>query len=323
MYLVFDVGGTFIKHAVMSESGERIEKDKFPTPNRHDDTMKNFIDAIGTVYDSYKDRYELEGIAVSVPGQVDVERGIVYGGGCLPYLDRTNVEKNMSRRCGGLRVALENDAKCAALAETWIGNAKDCKSSFVVVFGTGVGGGLVIDGKIHRGQDMAAGEISFLLDTISMDDLPKIRPIEELMTAEEFEDFPQGFWNNKVSMMSLRNRICEAKKMEYEEVTGELIYEWAAAGDQFVIDTLEEQYLAVAKQLCNFYALFAPEIILVGGGISAQPKFMEGITKYVNQLKRMSRIFRSMKIDVCRFRNDSNLIGALYNYLQLTGKLDR
>lgn len=321
MYLVFDIGGTFIKHAVMDGSGERIVKDKFPTPNQHDDTMEDFISAIGDVYDSYKDKYELEGVAVSVPGQVDVEQGIVYGGGCLPYLDRTNVAEAMSARCGGLRVTLENDAKCAALAETWIGNARGCKSAFVVVFGTGVGGGLVIDGKIHRGQDMAAGEISFLLDTISMEDLHKIRPIEEFTTAEEFENFPKGFWNNSVSMMSLRNKICEEKQMDYEEVTGELIYEWAAAGDQFVIDTLENQYLAIAKQLCNFYAIFAPEIILVGGGISAQPKFMEGIMKYVNQLKKMTRIFRSMKVDVCRFRNDSNLIGALYNYLQLTQKL--
>ncbi len=75
-------------------------------------------------------------------------------------------------------------------------------------------------------------------------------------------------------------------------------------------------YYNIAWHCCNLYITLAPEIILIGGGISAQPKFMEGIIKYTSKLRRLSYIYERMKIDLCKFGNDSNLIGALFNFLQ-------
>ncbi len=317
MYLVFDIGGTFIKYAVMNSQGERIEKGKFPTPNGHQDTVSDFLRGVGAIYDMYKDKYPLEGIPLSVPGQVDVERGIVYGGGCLPYLDKINIVELLEHHMDSLKVAVENDAKCAALAESWIGNAKGLHSAYVMVFGTGAGGAFLTDGKVYRGQDMVAGEISFLLDAITMEDLPKIRPIEQLHTAEEFENFPHGFWNLGISILSMREKISRYKHMEMEAVTGELIYQLAEEGDRYAVDMLENTYLNIARQILNIYALLAPEIVLIGGGITAQPAYVEGIKRYVKKLSNISHIYRNLKVDVCKFGNDSNLIGALHNYKQL------
>ena len=180
MYLVFDVGGTFIKYAFMDQKGKIYEKYKVPTPFQDgkvddngdeitpytvktEDGIAAFLEQIDIIYGKYSKEYQITGIAMSLPGQVNVNQGIVYGGGSLPYLDRVPLGNLISRRCGNVPVALENDAKCAALAEVWIGNAKDCKDACVLVFGTGIGGGIIIDRKVRHGVGMIAGEMSFCM----------------------------------------------------------------------------------------------------------------------------------------------------------------
>lgn len=316
MYLVYDVGGTYIKYALMDSEGTIHKKGKTPTPDGYESTLEHFVDILSDIYEEYKMIYELEGIAISIPGQIDVEKGIVYGGGALPYLDQIHLGELLSAKCDGIRVALENDAKCAALAEAWIGNAKDCQSAVVIVFGTGIGGGIIVDGKVLHGQDMVAGEVSLWIDSIQMDELPNIKPVEELSEREDFMDFPRGLWHNKASVMYLRKTIAKYKKMDYREVSGEQIYEWAQEGDQYINALLENVYLSIAKQLCNMYVILAPEIILIGGGISSRAEFLEGVMRYVNQIKNFSRMFRNIRVDTCRYLNDSNLVGALYNFKQ-------
>ena len=134
MYLVFDLGGTFIKYAVITETGEIKTKSKIPTPAKVGDTLENLLEALDGVYNQVYEEYKPEGIAMSLPGQIDVDNGIVYGGGRLTYLHEVNLGKLLSERFGNIPVALENDGKCAALAEIWLGNAKDCNDACVVVF---------------------------------------------------------------------------------------------------------------------------------------------------------------------------------------------
>ena len=103
--------------------------------------------------------------------------------------------------------------------------------------------------------------------------------------------------------------------MDWKNISGEQIYEMAET-DSEVQDILEDVYFNIAWHCCNLYITLAPEIILIGGGITAQPKFLEGIVKYVTKLRRLSYIYDRMKIDLCKFGNDSNLLGALFNFLQ-------
>ena len=252
---------------------------------------------------------------MSLPGQVNVNQGIVYGGGSLPYLARVPLGNLISRRCGNVPVALENDAKCAALAEVWIGNAKDCKDACVLVFGTGIGGGIIIDRKVRHGVGMIAGEMSFLYDGLPIEDVDKIRPLEEINSKQGGELPDPCIWTQQASVQALRRKVAKAKGLKWQEVNGEDIYEMAET-DPEIQDILERMYYNIAWHCCNLYITLAPEIILIGGGISAQPKFMEGIIKYTSKLRRLSYIYERMKIDLCKFGNDSNLIGALFNFLQ-------
>lgn len=325
MYLVIDVGGTFIKHCVMTREAEILEKSKVPTPGRFGNGLENikqgldaFLDVIQGIYEGYKTSYEIQGVAVSLPGQVDVENGICYAGGALPYLDKAHIGELVSERCDGLNVALENDGKCAALSEIWQGNAKDCSNAVVLVFGTGIGGGIVIDRKILHGRGMVAGEMSYLFEDVNRDNIDRLFPLEEnLKNTKNREELPDNvIWTMQASMGALGREVAAAKHIREEDVCGEKIFEWDAAGDKAVHDVLEDWYLNIAKHCMNMHVLLAPDIILLGGGISAEPKFIQGVKKYVDKLAKFSIIYNEMKVGLCKFGNDSNLIGALFNYLQ-------
>lgn len=315
MYLVLDVGGTFIKYALMNGDGEILEKSKIRTPCKEGHGVSDFVETIGSIYDIYKEKNVLSGIALSLPGQIDVENGMVYGGGCLRYMNGVCLKELLLERCP-VNVAMENDGKCAALAEVWKGNAKDVDDACIMVVGTGIGGGIIHNRKVIHGKRMIAGELSFAVDEITRADLTNIETIEDLGVFEALEKMP-FFFAAKASTGALCYRFSKKKGLALEDVSGEMIYDMAENGDEDAKEALEDMYFILARKCCNLYAALDPEIILIGGGISANPKFIEGIRRYVDKIKKVSIIYRKIKIDVCKFHNDSNLLGALYNYMQI------
>ena len=156
--MVFDVGGTGIKYSVMDEQLNRTDTGSTPTPA---DSQEHFLNTLREIYLPHKD--EVDGIALSLPGFIDAEQGVVRGGGApsLAYNVGTPVGPRLAEACG-CRVWIENDGKAAAIAELERGVLKGCRNAAVFIIGTGVGGGLIIDGKLVRGRDCTAGEYSFM-----------------------------------------------------------------------------------------------------------------------------------------------------------------
>ena len=151
-YLVFDAGGTFTKYALMDENAEILEKDKVPTPDYHTKTKEDYYAVLDSVVEKYRNR--IEGIAISMPGMLDNRNGYCVTAGYLAYLAGSTVGTELSQRYG-IPVSVENDGKCAALAEFWRGSLRGCTNGAVVVIGTGVAGGIILNGKlsaeiIHR-----------------------------------------------------------------------------------------------------------------------------------------------------------------------------
>ena len=151
MYLVLDVGATTIKYAIMTGEGDILEKGKTATPIGDGKKTEDFVEAIGAIYDKFVNSTHIEGIAMGLPGQIDVKRGIVYNGGGIRYLHEAHLQELIQARCNNTPVSMENDGKCAALAEIWKGNAKDVKDACVLVFGTGIGGGIIRGRKVIHG----------------------------------------------------------------------------------------------------------------------------------------------------------------------------
>lgn len=290
-YLTFDVGGSSIKYALIKEDLTILEKEDVPTPM---DTLENFIETIGKIYDQYKD--QIAGIAMSMPGIIDPDKGYQFTGGALRYIDKLNTVEVLKKRCP-TNITIGNDAKCAANAEIGFGNLQDIQDGAVIILGTGIGGCLIKEHKVHTGKHFSAGEVSFVktnnLDSISWNHA----------------------WCNRNGIIGLLERTQEALDTD-EKFTGIEIFEMANNGNEKVIGAIDAFAREVATQLFNIHVIFDCEKIAIGGGISAQPLLLELINK------NLDAIFDNLGFDVyhpeivaCKFRNDANLIGALYQHL--------
>lgn len=296
MYLIFDIGGTFVKYAIINLEGEIILKDKTPTLNK--EGMDVFIDSLVNVYDNVKNIYSIEGIAISTPGAVDVEKGIVYNGGALPFLHEACLKDIVSKRCDGLPVAVENDGKCAGLAEAWIGSAANVQDAVVIAFGTGIAGAIIKDKKIHRGNRLIAGEVSFLLNDMDRHNKPKL-------------------WATQNSALNLGKRLSVAKGLDEKTYDGETFFEMVNNNDYDAIEILKDFAYSAAIHLYNLQFIFDPDVICIGGGISEQPSLIQEIQNQVDELFAQIPPICKPNIVKCKYNNDSNLLGALYNFMQL------
>jgi predicted NBD/HSP70 family sugar kinase len=293
-YLVLDVGGSAIKYAIMNEKAEFIEKGSTPTPM---DSIEHFIEVVGTIFDKYENR--IKGMTMSVPGRIDSDRGYLYTGGNLEYNTDKEIVSILRKRCP-VPITVENDGKCAALAEAWLGSLKDCDDGIVVILGTGVGGGIIKDKKLHKGKHFIAGEFSFIFTNNAA-----------------FESKFSHIWAEQAGVSGLCIPVAKAKDLPIEEVDGIKVFQYANSGDEEVLNILDDYCYRLVLQLYNLQYIYDPEKIAIGGGISKQEILLKyikkNIEKHYNNLE--PNIMVKPEVISCEFNNDSNLIGALYNYL--------
>ncbi|MFH1287282.1 MAG: ROK family protein, partial [bacterium] len=162
--LVTDLGGTFIKCALVNKNGKVLCSNVISTDagNGKDYVVKKIIEQQKKIFADRKDLLKyVSGVAIGCPGPVDIEKGIVSNPPNLPGWGNVSI-RNILRKAWGIPVFIENDANAAALGEYWLGAGKGSKSMVCITLGTGVGGGIVIDGKIFRGVTGGAGEIGHI-----------------------------------------------------------------------------------------------------------------------------------------------------------------
>ncbi|MFJ7975146.1 ROK family protein [Peribacillus sp. JNUCC 23] len=291
-YLVYDVGGTSVKYSVMDEHANVLESSSSPTPPQGDGQIYKFI--IDTTK-KYKNKWDLSGVALSVPAAVDVKTGYVhYAGQVTDFIGRSLKEELVDI---GLPIELENDANCATLAEKWKGNAQECNSFICMTIGTGIGGGIFLDGKLRRGRMGMAGEVGLMI----------MSPTQSLDTLVETSTFSRlgSTWN-------LLNRVCLKTG---EKLTGEELIDRYNKKDHSVQEEVEAFFDAIAIGTANLIHTLAPEKVLYGGGISEQSGFTNHINKRLKKIR--PEIVEITEIDVCKFRNLAGQVGALYNFLNI------
>ncbi|EDG4116126.1 ROK family protein [Listeria monocytogenes] len=290
MYFVYDIGGTFVKFALMENNGTVKMKDKFPT------TAKSAEELVAQMVEKWRPyRTEVEGIAVSCPGVVDTEKGVIYQGGSLLFMHEKNLAEMLARECH-VPVVLQNDAKSAALAELWLGVAKNVHSAAILTLGSGVGGGIIMDGKLQSGYHLMAGEVSFMETSF---DAKKLRGT---------------FFGRTGSAVELIKRIASKKNLPNKK-DGEHVFELINQGDEEANAIFDAYIYELASQILNIQYLIDPEIIAIGGGISAQPVVVDRLNEAVAEIKAANPYHAAQpKIVTCHFQNDANLYGALYNF---------
>ncbi|MDO5136777.1 MAG: ROK family protein [Eubacteriales bacterium] len=287
--LSVDIGGTFIKYALMEENMEILSRGRIKTPREGREAL---VETIGQIYDKMPDA---EGIAISMPGIIDSENGYCVMGGALGYNDDFYFRHSLYQRCP-VKIYMENDAKCAAMAEAAAGSLKDVKDGFVLIFGTMIGGGFVKDGRLHRGRHFSAGEVSYIC--------PGERPAAP------------DVWGNRCGTPALCRLFAERKGLPLQEVDGVRVFEAVNGGDPVALECLHTFTREIARQIFNIQTILDPERFAIGGGISAQPLFIESIKNNLKALYMECPYYLPQaEVVSCKFQNDANLIGALQCFL--------
>ncbi len=292
--LTIDVGGTFTKFAVArgEKTFELVGKNKIPTEKKNHET---FLNSLAKIFHGF----DAEGIALSMPGLIDTFNGVCISSGALNFSNSRCITDELEKICG-VPVTVENDANCAALAEVRSGSLVGVKEALVLVFGTAVGGAVVRDGKIFRGVHHCAGEISYTLKSLDAD------------FSEE------NFCGNNLGALALIKRCAKVLGKPAEDVSGEMIFDLIDAGDEKILDELEKFSYGVAVKILNLQMLFDPEKFALGGGISEKKIFIDAIQNQIDALhKKMPVFLPRPEIVACKYRNDANLLGALYRFLTI------
>lgn len=283
--LAFDIGGTSVKYAIWDED-QLKEKGSFFTPDSWDQ-LKSLL--VQTKV-SFQERFMIDGVAFSAPGAINQIDRQIEGVSEVPYIHFFPIYDELEAAFG-VPVSFENDANCAGLAEIWRAAAVDKRNVLFVVLGTGIGGAIIVNGEIQHGHHLLGGEFGFML-------LEGERTFSELGTA-----------------VAMARRYAKRMNLPTNEVSGEQVFQLAEAGDQVAKEEVNTFYHYLVKGLYNLAYSFDPEVLLLGGGVSNKPDLIERINDEMDALFSRLRVppFRPV-IELCQFKNDANLIGAICHY---------
>lgn len=306
-YIGIDIGGTQVKIGVVNEYGEVVVSSAYDVAFDGYDTP--IIDTVVAKLSEFIQENKLEsnqirGIGVSATGQIDTKEGKVAGAaGHIKNWEGCNIRNCLKKIYSG-PVTVMNDANCAALAEQWIGGAKDILDAVVVTIGTGIGGGIIANSEILCGTAGGAGEIGHI--TIRNNGI-------------KCSCGNRGCYEQYASTTALVRMVRQAQKagrltkglLDNCEINGRTIFE-AAGKDKYLDEILDKWIGYVADGIVSIIHIFSPKIVLIGGGVSAQKE------KFINPLrvKVLNRIMpgyaKTVSIEAAVLGNAAGMVGAVY-----------
>ena len=301
-----DVGGTTIKIGLFSPEGEVIEKWEIPT--RTDNGGSNILpDIADAILSKLKERgltkEEVIGVGIGVPGPVD-DTGMVYKAVNLGW-DVMNINETLGSLLG-LPVKAGNDANVAALGEMWCGGGKGCKDLVLATLGTGVGGGIIVNGKIVTGSKGAGGEIGHIH---MVDEEPDACGCGNHGCLEQYAS-ATGIVRlaNKKLALSNEESVLRAAQ-EADELSAKAVFDAVKDGDKVACEIAEEFGMYLGKGFAMIGAVVNPEVFVLGGGVS---KAGEILCDYVskNFEKYAFHGCKNAKFKLATLGNDAGIYGA-------------
>lgn len=284
--LVFDMGGSAVKYGVWAQDS-LVSKGKFTTPSTWQEMKAQLQQVRASVNE------EIEGVGISAPGAVNAQERRIDGISAIPYIHGFDIYSELEAAFG-VPVTIENDANCAGMAEFYQGAGKEYQQAAFVVIGTGVGGTLFQNGELVRGAHLYGGEFGLMI-------LDQGKTFSQLGTAVQMA------W-----------RYCDRIGVDRTTITGEEVFQRAEDGDAIAIEEVNKFYRYLAQGLFSIQFAFDPEVIIIGGGVSAK----NGLLEEVNQRLKKMLADQALNdfvplIKLCDYRNDANLVGAAANFQEL------
>ena len=298
-----DLGGTTVKLAYFDADGTMLDKWEIPTDTS--ENGKNILPDIAASILSYIrekkiPREDLLGAGIGVPGAVN-SKGIVAGCDNLGW-GHFNVKKTLEDLLG-MPVMAGNDATVAALGECWKGGGQGYKSMVMVTLGTGVGGGIIVDGKPVHGATGAAGEIGHMVlnrNETAVCGCGKTGCVEQYCSATGIA---------RLTRLALAESDAPSPLRSVEKIMAKDVFDAANAGDKLARDVLEQVYAYMGEFLANICCVVNPEAVVIGGGVSrAGQPLLEGIRK--SFAKWGYHACQDTKFTLATLGNDAGAYGA-------------
>ena len=304
-----DLGGTNIAVGVVNEKNEIIGRGNVKTncPRPAAEIFDDIAVAVKMAVENAKISLDdVKSIGVGTPGSVNKGNGYIEFANNL-YFDNVPAKEMLEERLGKT-VYLDNDANCAALGEAVVGCGKGVKNFVAITLGTGVGSGIIVDGKLVTGLNYAAGEMGHTV--ICLD-------------GKQCNCGRKGCWEQYASATALIEQTKEAMKEDpeskmwevcegnIEKVNGKVVFDAMAMGDVTAAAVANRYFHYVAVGLTNIVNTFQPDVICIGGGIANQKDVLLNPLKKIIANERYSiHASKQTEILCATLGNDAGIFGA-------------
>lgn len=311
MFIGVDLGGTNLRTALIARDGVILEKHKEPSrvSDGHGMVLQRLIESIRRQRDfCARNGHDLAAIGVGAPGVINIAQGIVVTSPNFPDWNDLPLKDELERELR-VPVFIENDANAAALGEQWRGAGKGIGSMILLTLGTGVGGGIVLEGSIWHGADGMAGEIGHM--TI----LPEGRTCGCGNTGcLEMYASARGIIQN------FRDALTRDRKPSPLSLTSQTVFEAAQRGDAAAARAMQEMGRFLGIGIANLVNIFNPEMVVIGGGVrEAWPLFIE-VTRAEVRKRAFAVPARRVRIVPSELGDDAGMVGAAAVALQKMGR---
>lgn len=306
-----DLGGTNIKTGILDENGTILLKSSTPTGAQRewqqvaDDiiaSVKNLMEQMNISFD------DCVGIGMGCPGTIDSQNGIVV------YSNNFNNWKNLPmveylHTALPLPIRISNDANCAALGECVAGAAKEYSSAVMITLGTGVGGGVVWDGKLFEG---GPGGVELGHTVIETNGKPcscgRKGCFEAYASANSL--IRDAVAAAKAHPESSLNQLCRGN---LDNMNGKIPFDAAQAGDPVAQEVINEYIRMLGEGITNMVSIFRPEVVLLSGGVCAQGENLTvPLNAYLNEHAYGAQYNPAPPVKIAQVGNDAGLIGAAF-----------
>jgi len=318
-----DLGGTNIVSIFINEKGKAIVRDKRETLTEKgkEKTINQIVESVKAVIEKGQKKgislKSILGIGIGSPGPLNTKEGLIYFAPNLPGWENVPLKNILENRLK-MPVFLENDANAAALGEWWIGAGKDVNNLVLFTLGTGIGGGIIIDGEVVHGFRDTAAEIGHMV-------IHEGGLLCNCGTKGCLEAYASATGVVKRTISAIKDGrksiLTEITNNHLKEITCKMVYELAKKGDELCKWIVKEtgRYLGIG--IANMVNILNPEMIILAGGMTeAKDLLFDPTIKYAQKYALKAAI-EKVKIVPASLGDDAGAIGAAATVLKRRGKL--
>lgn len=287
-YICIDIGGTSIKYGMVQEDGTFLTTGEMPT-----EAMQyggpGIMEKAKKIVETYQAEYQPAGICVSTAGMVDCEQGkITYAAPLIPDYTGTEIKKTLEKLYG-IPCEVENDVNCAGLAEHFAGASRGSRISVCLTIGTGIGGAILIDGKVFHGFSGSGCEVGYM-------------------------HLPGGEFQDLGASSILVKKAAAYKNTDPEKINGKYVFEQAKQGDEDCIRAIREMCEVLGMGIANICYVVNPEVVVLGGGIMAQKKYLKDMLRESLDKYLLPSVAQHTRLEFAQNQNQAGMLGAYYNF---------